>query len=127
MSETDWNELQSSLKLSGPAREFARNLELESTASDRWRFLVPDTLQHLGSESVIQSLQTALSDRLGHAVMLDLHTATEPLQSVAAAAQAAEVNRMTEAKRAIDEDPTVKEMKEKFGAKIVPDTIQPMQ
>ena len=127
VSETDWNELQSSLKLSGAARELARNLELESTASDRWRFLVPDTLRHLGSESVIQSLQTALSDRLGHAVILDLHTATEPLQSVAAAAQAAEVNRMSEAEKAIDEDPTVQEMKEKFGAKIVPDTIQPMQ
>lgn len=127
VSETDWNELQSSLKLSGAARELARNLELESTASDCWRFLVPDTLRHLGSESVIQSLQTALSDRLGHAVILDLHTATEPLQSVAAAAQAAEVNRMSEAEKAIDEDPTVQEMKEKFGAKIVPDTIQPMQ
>jgi DNA polymerase-3 subunit gamma/tau len=127
VSETDWNELQSSLKLSGAARELARNLELESTASDRWRFLIPDTLKHLGSESVIQNLQTALSDRLGHAVMLDLHTATQPLQSVAAAAQAAEVNRMSEAEKAIDEDPTVQEMKEKFGAKIVPDTIQPMQ
>jgi len=126
-SETDWNSLQSSLKLSGAARELARNLELESTESDRWRFLVPDTLRHLGSESVIQSLQTALSERLGHAVMLDLHTATEPLQSVAAATEAAEVIRMSEAERAIEEDPTVQQIKEKFGAKIIPDTIQPMQ
>lgn len=125
--ETDWNSLQSSLELSGAARELARNLELESTDSDRWRFLVPDTLRHLGSESVIQSLQTALSDRLGHAVMLDLHTATEPLQSVAAATKAAEVKRMSEAERAIEDDPTVQQMKEKFGAKIIPDTIQPIQ
>jgi DNA polymerase-3 subunit gamma/tau len=124
---TDWTSLQASLKLSGAARELARNLQLESAENDRWRFLVPDTLEHLGSKSVVQSLQTALSDRLGHAVMLDLHTASKPLQSVAAAADAAKVTRMSEAERAINDDPTVKQIREKFGAKIVPDSIQPIQ
>ncbi|GMR15698.1 MAG: hypothetical protein BMS9Abin30_1344 [Gammaproteobacteria bacterium] len=126
-SGADWTSLQASLKLSGAARELARNLQLESAENDRWKFLVPDTLQHLGSKSVVQSLQTALSDRLGHAVMLDLRTASEPLQSVAAAAEAAEVNLLSEAERAISEDPTVKQIREKFGAKIVPDSVQPLQ
>jgi DNA polymerase-3 subunit gamma/tau len=124
---TDWTSLQTSLELSGAARELARNLQLESSENDRWKFLVPDTLEHLGSKSVVQSLQTALSDRLGHAVMLDLHTASKPLQSVATAAEEAEVSRMSEAERAINEDETVKQMREKFGAKIVPDSVQPIQ
>jgi hypothetical protein len=68
-----------------------------------------------------------LSDRLGHSVMLDLHTASKPLQSVATAAEEAEVSRMSEAERAINEDETVKQMREKFGAKIVPDSVQPIQ
>ena len=123
----DWSSLQASLKLSGAAREFARNLQLESADEKRWRFLVPDTLQHLGSESVVQSLQSALSSRLGHAVMLDLHTASEPLKSVAAATERAEINRMSEAERAIEEDSTVQDIKDKFGAKIIPDSIQPLQ
>ena len=124
---TDWTSLQASLKLSGAARELARNLQLESSENNRWKFLVPDTLEHLGSKSVVQSLQTALSARLGHPVMLDLHTANKPLQSVAAAAEAAEVSRMSEAERAINDDPTVKQIREKFAAKIVPDSIQPIQ
>ena len=124
---TDWTSLQTSLELSGAARELARNLQLESSENNRWKFLVPDTLEHLGSKSVVQSLQTALSDRLGHAVMLDLHTASKPLQSVATVAEAAEVSRMSEAERAINEDETVKQMREKFGAKIVPDSVQPIQ
>ena len=124
---TDWNTLQSSLKLVGAARELARNLQFESSDNNRWKFLVPDTLQHLGSEKVVQSLQSALSERLGHAVMLDLHTATAPLQSVAAATEAAEISRMSEAERAINEDVTVQQLKEKFGAKTVPDSIQPIQ
>ncbi len=125
--EQDWSSLQNSLQLSGAARELARNLQLESAGQVRWRFLVPDTLQHLGSESVVQNLQSALSARLGHAVMLDLHTASEPVKSVAAAAERTENNRMSEAERAIEEDPTVQEIKQKFGAKTLPDSIQPLQ
>jgi DNA polymerase-3 subunit gamma/tau len=126
-SERDWASLQSSLKLSGAVREFARNLQLESTSKQRWTFLVPDTLRHLGSESVVQSLQTALSSRLGYQVMLDLHTASEPVKSVATATEHAEINRMSEAERAINEDPTVQDIKSEFDAKVIPDSIQPIQ
>ncbi len=88
---------------------------------------MPDTLQLLGSESVVRSLQSALSSRLGHSVKLDLHKASEPVKSVAAAEHSAEVNRMSEAERAVDEDSTVQDIKKKFGARIVPDSIQPLQ
>ncbi len=126
-TKLDWSSLQASLKLSGAAREFARNLQLESADDKHWKFLVPDTLQNLGSKSVVQNLQSALSTHLGHTVRLDLHTASRPLKSVAAATERAEVNRVSEAERAIDEDSTVQEIKKKFGAKIVPDSIQPLQ
>ena len=124
---SDWSSLQTNLELSGAAREFARNIQLESVNENHWKFLVPDTLLHLGSESVVQSLQSALSSRLGHAVVLDMHKASEPVKSVAAAQQRAENDRISEAERAIDEDVTVKDIKKKFGAKIVPESIQPLQ
>ncbi len=126
-SQPDWFSLQESLELSGAARELARNLQLESAGQVRWKFLVPDTLQHLGTPNVVQDLQTALSARLGQPVMLDLHTANEPVDSVAAIAQRQVDDRMSDAERAIEDDPTVQEIKEKFGAKVVPDTIQPLQ
>jgi hypothetical protein len=34
---------------------------------------------------------------------------------------------MSDAERAIEEDPTVREIRQEFGAKIVPDSIQPIQ
>lgn len=123
----NWAKLQSSLGLTGAAREFARNLRLESTDDKCWRFLVPDTLEQMGSEIVVQSLKSALAARLGYPVRLDLHTAKQPVKSVAAAVERAEVNRMTDAERAIDEDPTVQEIKTKFGAQVVPESIQPLK
>ena len=88
---------------------------------------MPDTLLQLGSQSVVQSLQSALADRLGHPVKLDLHKASETVKSVAAAAHRAELDRISEAERMIEEDSTVQDIKKKFGAKIVPDSIQPLQ
>ncbi len=123
----DWTSLQTRLDLSGAVREFARQIQLESINKNKWKFLVPDTLQHLGSESVVKSLRSALSSHLGHEVKLDLHGASEPVKSVAAAARRAEVKRMSEAERAIEEDPTVQQIKKEFGAKIVSDSIQPIQ
>ena len=123
----DWSSLQDRLDLSGAVREFARQIQLESIDKNRWKFLVPDSLRHLGSKSVVQGLKTALSSHVGQEVMLDLHGAAEPVQSVAAAETRAEVKRMSDAERAIDEDPTVQEIKQEFGAKIVPDSIQPIQ
>ena len=125
--EPDWSVLQESLELNGAARELARNMQLESTGKLRWQFLVPDTLQNLGSESVVQSLQAALAAHLGREVLLDLHVASKPLDSVAAAVERTEVSLAGDAERAIREDATVQEIKEKFGAKVVPDSIQPIQ
>lgn len=126
-TQPDWSSLQAKLDLSGPERELARNLQLESTRENRWKFLVPDSLEHLASESVVTNLQAALSSRIGNAVMLELHTASEPLKSIAVAEQKTELHRMSEAERAIEEDLTVQEIKKKFGAKIIPDSIQPLQ
>jgi DNA polymerase-3 subunit gamma/tau len=126
-SPPDWFSFQESLELSGAARELARNLQLESAGRERWKFLVPHSIQHLGTAAVVQSLQTALAARLGHPVLLDLHAATEPVESVAAVAQREVDDRMIEAQREINEDPTVKEIKERFGAAVVPDSVQPLQ
>lgn len=123
----DWHSLQANLKLSGSARELARNLQLESSDEDRWVFLVPDALRHLGSDSTVKLLQAALSEWVGHAVMLDLHVSSEPLHSVSASEEKVRIRRMTEAEQAIEDDATVKELREKFGATIVPDSIQPLQ
>jgi DNA polymerase-3 subunit gamma/tau len=120
----DWNGLLPNLKLEGPVRELARNIKLESKDGDRWQFLIPETVRHLGSEGMIQKLQTALSSQLGHDVN---HTANEPVLTPAAIGENASRQQMNEAELAIEKDPTVVSLKERFGAEIVEDSIQPLQ
>lgn len=122
-----WPDLQAGLNLSGAARELARNIQLQSTDQHNWKFLLPETLEHLGSKSVIQSVQSAIATHLGHAVSLEIHIASSPVQSLAATSEQLEKSRINEAERAIEEDVTVQEIKKKFGAKIVPDSVHPLQ
>ncbi len=126
--DLDWLALAGSLKLSGPVRELARNVHLRSRSDDRWEFAIAASLRHLGSATCVDRLSQALSDQLGHAVMIrliddegaDLHTQAKLDEQ--------QLNiRMTDAERAINEDPVIKSLKERFGARIIENSIQPVQ
>ena len=123
----DWNALQAQLSLSGPVKELARNLELESREGSQWRFLIPETVMHLGSKPMVQKLEAALSSQIGEPVALAVHQATEPVASAAAVTEQAAVERRSDAERSIDEDPTVQSLQEQMGAKIIEDSVQPLQ
>jgi DNA polymerase-3 subunit gamma/tau len=126
-SGDEWHGLLSRLELSGPVRELARNIQLESRTGDHWQFLIPDAVRHLGSDAVIRKLQSALTSQLGHPVDLALHTARKPVTTPAVLHENAAREKLSEAERAIEEDPTVLELKERMGARIVDDTVQPLQ
>ena len=49
------------------------------------------------------------------------------LVTPAAVGEKATRQRMNEAERAIEQDQTVRELKERFGAEIVEDSVQPLQ
>jgi DNA polymerase-3 subunit gamma/tau len=123
----DWHGLLGNLELAGPVKELARNIQLESKSGDRWEFLIPDTVRHLGSKAMVQKLETALSSQLGHPVNLALHTASKPVATPAVVGENASRQRMNEAERAIDQDSTVRDLKDQFGATIIEDSVQPLQ
>jgi len=123
----DWHQLLDRLRLSGPVRELARNIQLESTRGGNWRFLIPDAVRHLGSQPMVKKLESALSSQLGHPVSLALHTASEPVPTPALLSEQAQTQQLNDAERAIEEDPTVRSLKERFGARVVDDSVQPLQ
>ncbi len=125
--DEDWEQLLQRLELSGPVRELARNIQLKSRQEGKWHFLIPDSATSLASKPMVRKLQTELSSQLGHQVDLALQTAKEPVTTPAVVSEQASVKRMSEAERAIEEDPTIRELKDQLGARIVEDSIQPLQ
>ena len=127
-ADTDWMRLQGALEISGQVRELARNVQLQSRSDDRWEFVITPSLRHLGSQNCINRLGQAISQRVGHTVAIKLidSDSTEPV-TAAALDKHKNLQNMSEAERAINNDPTIKALKEKLGARIVEDSIQPLQ
>jgi DNA polymerase-3 subunit gamma/tau len=128
MDDLDWLSLAGSLKLSGPVRELARNVHLMSRSEDRWDFAIPASLKHLGSATCVERLGQAISEQLGHSVMVRLiDNESGDLHTQARLDEQQLNSRMTDAERAINEDPVVKSLKDRFGARVIEDSIQPLQ
>ena len=127
-ADTDWMSLQGDLEISGQVRELARNVQLQSRSDDRWEFVITPSLRHLGSQNSINRLSQAISQKIGHTVAIKLIDSdrTEPI-TAAALDKHKNLQNMSEAERAINDDPTVKALKEQLGARIVEDSIQSLQ
>ncbi len=123
-----WLSLMEQLSLRGQVRELARNVHLRSTEGDRWLFVIPPALRHLGSKQCVNRLGQAISERLGTAVQVSLDDCPDAdLFSAAGISDRGQRSKQSDAERAIEEDPTVRALKEKLGATIVEDSIQPLQ
>ena len=125
---SDWVSLQRNLDISGQVRELARNVQLQSRSDDRWDFIIAPSLRHLGSANCVNRLSQAISEKMGHPVCIKL-VDSDGRGIVTAAALDEQKTRqgMSEAEKAINDDPTVKALKEQLGARIVEDSIQPLQ
>ncbi|MEE4173868.1 MAG: DNA polymerase III subunit gamma/tau [Xanthomonadales bacterium] len=123
----DWHRVYDALELAGPVRELARNLHLDSCRDGRWRFHIPEDLKYLGSDALVQQLQSAMRAQLGQAVEVAVKPVRQVVASPAAASEAMDLRQRSDAEIAIDQDPTVRALKERFGARIDEDSIQPLQ
>ena len=111
-----------------PNAKLARNVQLKERSDDRWDFIITPALRHLGSDSCVSSLGQAISARVGHSVSVRLFDEEGTQLHTAAALEEQQVRQsMSEAEKAINEDPTVRALKEQMGAQVVEDSIQPLQ
>jgi DNA polymerase-3 subunit gamma/tau len=127
-ADADWMSMQADLEISGQVRELARNVQLQSRSEDRWDFVINSSLKHLGSPNCINRLGQAISQKVGHTVAIKLvdSDGTE-LITAAALDKQKSLQNMSEAEKSINDDPTVKALKEQLGARVVEDSIQPLQ
>ncbi len=125
---SDWVALARELKLSGQARELARNVHFRNRSDDQWEFAIAPSLRYLSSENCVSSLTRAISDKVGHQVSIRIvDEESSELRTAAAVERQKARDSMSEAEKAINDDPTVKSLKEQMGAKLVEDSIQPLQ
>ena len=126
--DSEWLSMLEELNISGQIRELARNIELKDRKGDTWEFFIIPALKHLGSKNCVERLQQAITEHQGREIRLRLVDDAKKILRTAAAKEQAQIHQnQSEAEKAIQEDPTVKDLKDKMGARIVDDSIQPIQ
>ena len=125
LEDSDWSELVQQLPLTPPVRELARNLQLKQQKAGRWAFQLARSAAHLDSGARREKLVAALEQVNGAPQTLKIEVTDTTTDTIAAQERAHSDARQQQAEQAIDADPAVQALKQKFDARVIPGSIRP--
>ncbi len=114
------------LRLHGIARELAVNCSLKAREGDVLHLMLAPAHASLRNARLEQRLQDSLSAHLGKPVKLAFTVAAPEAETPALMKERVSQDRMRAAQDAIAQDGNVKTLQEMFEARVVPESVQPL-
>jgi DNA polymerase-3 subunit gamma/tau len=121
----DWAGTVAQLELGGAARQLAAHCVVAEHSASLVRLELDPAQQLLRTPALVDKLGQALSRHLGRSLRVEVELAKAEVTTPARAEQAAADSQLDAARRSLDEDPTVRAFREKFGATLKPDSVRP--
>jgi DNA polymerase-3 subunit gamma/tau len=122
----DWQGFIAALDVQGAARQLACNCSFAGREGNRIQLLLDRRGAHYRTAQTEETLVQALTRRLGEAVKLDIELAETVMDTPARQSARAAEERVEAARVELENDATVRALKERFGATLVPDSIKPL-
>lgn len=129
LSPANWTQIIAELKLSALTRQLAENSGLVKYEQDTVHLSLSPELGHLATDNCKQKLQMALSKKLGQAVKLLFADASEAITvgpTLAVERAEHQAVKQQHAVESIHNDPTVEIIKNTFNARIIENSIKPI-
>lgn len=118
-AEMDWNQLIEEIGLVGLPRELARNSALAAFDGRSVSLILSPQFEKLAQRRHVEALGAALSVRHGSDVSVDISIRDdESVMTPSAQREAEAAARQREAEQAIEADPNVQALRDRFGATI---------
>ena len=124
-TEDDWPSLLSRLELKGPARQLAGNCQLLAREGDHFRFLLDDRARSLHTRQLEDRFTQALRQLVGTAATMEIEQGGAG-DTPARREEQARDERLEKARAALERDPNVQSLRDRFGAVLQPDSIKPV-
>jgi DNA polymerase-3 subunit gamma/tau len=105
----------------------AQHCELKSHDGNRIELVVPEQHRHLAEKQFVDKLKQALRNTLGAATDLRLSIGPVAGNSLAAIGERERQERQADAVEAIEKDDFVRELVERFDARLIESSIRPIQ
>jgi len=120
-----WSRVIGDLDISGAARELAANCALLEHRGNTVRLAVDPKFARTPQN--VERLQQALSKYLGTHVKVEFADGAPPLETPSQNGQRRSAEAQEAARRSLEDDPAVREMKSRFGATLHPESVRPTE
>ena len=122
----NWPSIIEALKITGMVRELAANCVLVSHNANKVELLLDAAHEHLRSKNCEKRLEQGLQAYYSTPVKLEIKVGQSSIETPALQRTRNENERYQAALKSIESDDTIKTLRDTFGARIIPDTIQPV-
>jgi len=123
---SSWRDVVAALGLQGAARQLAAHCSFVSFENDVLCLRLDARGEALRTRQQESRLAEAVSRLAGRNVRLEFEVSAEAVDTPARAQEREQESRLEQARLALDRDPTVKALKDRFGAVVHPDSIKPV-
>ena len=121
----DWPALLGRLELKGPARQLAGHCQLLARDGSHFRFLLDDRAGALHTRQLEDRFLQALRAVAGSSTTIEIERGGAG-DTPARREEQARDERQEQARAALERDPNVKALRERFGAVLQPDSVKPV-
>jgi DNA polymerase III subunit gamma/tau len=122
-----WPAVVAQLDLSGAARQLANHCAYIGRRGAVVRLGLDPRNQVVRTPGQVDKVAQALSKYLGDTVRIEFESVLPGLETPAQAEQRATVEEFDSARQALEADPAVRALREKFGATLLPDSVRPIK
>jgi len=123
----DWTALVAQLELAGAARQLASHCTFIGRQGAVVHLTLDPRNQMVRTPATEEKLAQALSRHFGERVRLEFKAAAGAVETPAQAQMRAFEAELSAARRAFEDDPAVRGLRERFGATVLPDTVRPVK
>jgi DNA polymerase III subunit gamma/tau len=124
---SDWESVVASLELRGPVVELARNCAWLGREGDQVSLRLDPKHQSLLAGGLDRKLEAALQKLWGAGIRLSIRIANGEQETPAQRDERQRDVRYNRAEQAIAEDPVVQDLQSRFGARVRPGSVEPLE
>jgi DNA polymerase-3 subunit gamma/tau len=122
----DWLQRVAACELSGPARQLAAHTAFIGHANGVLTLALDPGFEYLRSERSVAALAEAMAGSLGAVPKISIQAGSAPAETLHQRQASERDSRQSAAEQAFLNDPGVKRLIEQHGARVVPDSIRPL-
>ncbi len=122
----NWDEVVNRLKLGGISRQLAENCQYREMVDSTITLTLDPAHEHMLVESSEKNLHRALNEFLGKQIKLQIKVEQPETETPAQKHARAKAERQREAELAMSDDPIVKAAEEQFGARLIRESVKPI-